>query len=305
VPEVSELTETKPLELPLPGGSDAATVTVRPLLTAELAMPPDFYDRPSSALGRLSTLITALRGPRDDWAKCPVPAFLVEHPTAGAFLIDTGLHRCCAQPDSANLGLLTRFTKITMNPEQSAVERLRARGIDPGSLKLVVMTHLHNDHASACSDFPNATFICDRAEWASANAKRAKWNGYVHTHFDLAIDWRLADYGSTPVESFAGFARTLDLFGDGSVRLISTPGHSAGHQSVLLRLAQGEMLVIGDAAPTEAILDGEAEPFLVEDGHLANRSIREIRSYRQLTPNALLVPGHDSAAWNRLDAVYG
>jgi len=199
---------------------------------------------------------------------------------------------------------MSRFSEVKMNPGQSAAERLEARGIKAESIGLVVMTHMHNDHTSACSDFPNATFVCDRAEWAAANAKRSEWKGYVRTHFDIAVDWRTVDYRSDSVESFAGFARTIDLFGDGSVRLISTPGHSRGHQSVLLRLAHSELLVVGDAAPTEAILDQDSLPLLAEDDHLSARSVREIRAYRRLTPKAVIVPGHDSEAWNQLSAVY-
>ena len=302
--EISDVTEARPLQLPMPGGSTGATVTVRPLLTAELALPPGFYDRPNSPFGRLGVFWGALRGPREDWAWCPVPVFLVEHPTAGQFMIDTGLHRCCAQPDSANLGRLTKFSKVRMNSGQSAAERLAARGVDPASIKLVVMTHLHNDHTSACTDFPNATFVCDRTEWIAAHARRGDWKGYVKTHFDIAVDWRTADYNSPSVESFAGLARTIDLFGDGSVRLVSTPGHSAGHQSVLLKLAQGELMVMGDAAPTLDILDGDKNPMLVEDAHLSNRSLRELRAYGRITPNAVMIAGHDSDAWNELADVY-
>lgn len=302
--EISATTEARPLQMPMPGGASDATVTVRPLLTAELALPPRFYDRPSGPIARIATILKSLRGPQDNWGWCPVPAFLVEHPTAGRFLIDTGLQRVCAQPGGANLGVLNRFSKVRMTPEQSAAERLSARGIDPASIRLVVMTHLHSDHASACSDFPNATFVCDRAEWIAAHGRRADWKGYIATHFDIAVDWRTVDYRSSRVESFAGFARTLDLFGDGSVRLVSTRGHSAGHQSVLLRLAHGEILVVGDAAPTMDILEGAKEPLLVEDAHLSNRTLREIRAYRRLTPKAVVIPGHDIDAWNALADVY-
>jgi N-acyl homoserine lactone hydrolase len=55
----------------------------------------------------------------------------------------------------------------------------------------------------------------------------------------------------------AGFSHTLDLLGDGSIRLVSTPGHSPGHLSVLLRAATGPVLVVGDATYTcRAIAEG-------------------------------------------------
>ncbi|MEI7889014.1 MAG: N-acyl homoserine lactonase family protein [Actinomycetes bacterium] len=297
--------DIKPLSLPLPGGSEGASVTVRPLLTAELAVPPGFFDAPTGRLGQLGLWLKMIRGAKPDWPNCPVPAYLVTHPTAGHFLIDTGLHRSCAQPGGGNLGKVGRFYRIEMNPGQSAAERLDSRGISPDSLNLVVMTHLHNDHASGCQDFANATFVCDALEWEAAHAKRSWLNGYETNQFDLAVDWRSVDYFSDDAEHFAGFSRTVDLFGDGSVRLISTPGHSAGHQSVLLRLDHGELLVVADAAATEATLEGDARPLLFDDRHRFERSLKELRGYRALTPNALLVPGHDGDAWAKLDAVYG
>ena len=106
------------------------------------------------------------------------------------------------------------------------------------------------------------------------------------------------------MQSFSGFARSFDVFGDGSVRLVSTPGHTPGHQSVVLRCGRGEVLVVGDAAYTEAELRGEARPILVRDGHLHRRSLREIAEYRRQTPDALLIPGHDPAFWPTLDPEY-
>ena len=192
-----------------------------------------------------------------------------------------------------------------MNPGQSAAERLGARGISPESIRLVVMTHLHNDHASACKDFPNATFVTDVKEWESAHERGGWQKGYVSEQFDLAVDWRSVDFFGEDAQHFAGFSRTVDLFGDGSVHLVSTPGHSNGHISVVLRLDHGEILVMGDAAPTLEILEGNARPLLHADEHQFQRSLREIRTYMTQTPNAVVIPGHDAEAWNRLDAVYG
>src|SRR5207302_8641251 len=111
--------------------------------------------------------------------------------------------------------------------------------------------------------------------------------------FDTAFDWRMLDYDADPVQSFATFAKSFDLFGDGSVRLVSTPGHTLGHQSVVLRTGSGEVLVVGDAAYTERELRGEVMPLIVADSHLHGRSLREMRRYVAQTPAAVVVPGHD------------
>jgi N-acyl homoserine lactone hydrolase len=94
------------------------------------------------------------------------------------------------------------------------------------------------------------------------------------------------------------------VFGDGSVRVVFTPGHTMGHMSVVLRTAKGEVLVAGDAIFMHRTLEDDHLPGLVADEHLFRRSLREIRQYRKETPDALVIPGHDWEAWQALDASY-
>jgi N-acyl homoserine lactone hydrolase len=175
--------------------------------------------------------------------------------------------------------------------------------VQPNEVKVVIITHLHIDHASAVSEFPQAAFILDRREWAAA-VEGGTLKGYHHRQFDHAFDWRTVDYGSDPVQSFSAFAQSLDVFGDGSVRLVSTPGHTLGHQSVVLRTGTGEVLVVGDAAFTMAALRGDAMPLLIHDRHLYERSRREILRYTEQTPEAVVIPGHDYDLLPRLRPVY-
>jgi glyoxylase-like metal-dependent hydrolase (beta-lactamase superfamily II) len=276
---------------------------LHPILTGEIRFPRAHIDRPSGPLARARTAAQVL-GPRTHWIWLPVPAFLVEHPVVGPILIDTGLHPSCVSDVTANMGRMGRVPYlIRMNHDQALRVQLPARGIQPSEVRVVIMTHLHVDRASAVSEFPNAMFVVDRREWASAAQGGAR-RGYHPRQFDHAFDWRALDYGSDPVESFAGFAQTFDLFGDGSLRTISTPGHTLGHQSVVLRTGSGEVLVAGDAASTERSLLGDAEPLRAHDEHLYRRSLREIQRYREQTPDAVVITGHDPDAWPSLKPVY-
>ena len=84
------------------------------------------------------------------------------------------------------------------------------------------------------------------------------------------------------------------------MRLVSTPGHSPGHQSVLVRLPDGrEALLCGDAAATLAEVEGGAAGEDPADEHLHRRSLSEIRRYVEMTPSAVVVPGHDPEAVTR------
>jgi glyoxylase-like metal-dependent hydrolase (beta-lactamase superfamily II) len=175
--------------------------------------------------------------------------------------------------------------------------------MEPSQVKVVVMTHLHIDHASAVSEYPDSTFVVSAAEWAAAS-EQGQRHGYRKRQFDHGFDWRLLDFEGRDTESFSGFARSFDLFGDGSVRTVYTPGHTLGHMSVVLRTARGEVLVAGDAIYLRRTLADTHLPYRTEDEHLFRRSLREIRQYTTETPEALIVPGHDWDAWHELEPVY-
>ena len=296
-------TEARPAALPLRGGSSGAAVRVHPILTGEMHAPPAHTARPSGALAR-PRIAAQMVGSRRRWNWLPVPAFLVEHPTAGAILIDTGLHPVCERDVGANMGRAGKLLyEVRMEHDQALRFRLPALGFQTAEITFVIITHLHVDHASAVSEFPQATFLIDRREWEAA-ADGGALQGYHQRQFDHAFEWRTVDYDGEAVESFAGFGRTLDLFGDGAVRLVSSPGHTPGHQSVLLRTAHGEVLIAGDAAYTEEELRGRDRPLVVADEHLRRRSIREIAQYRRQTPDAVVILSHDWNKWPQLKAVY-
>jgi glyoxylase-like metal-dependent hydrolase (beta-lactamase superfamily II) len=295
--------EPRPASLPLPGGQQGATVRLEPLLTGTAKSPPAFFVAEDGRLGWRKAL--GLGVPRDQWLPFPVPAFLVHHPGAGPLLVDTGLHPSVAVKPTSNLGRVSAyvFKDLEMRPEQAVSAQLRARGIAAAQIGTVVMTHLHTDHASAIAEFPDATFVVSSAEWAAAT-DQGVLHGYVRRQFDHAFDYRTLDFDGPETASFSGFGRTYDLFGDGSVRVAFTPGHTLGHMSVILRLSEREVLLAGDAIYLERNLTEQRLPYRVEDEHLYRRSLRELELYRREAPSALIVPGHDMEHWRTLDGVY-
>lgn len=296
--------EPRPAELPLPGGRDGATVRLHPLLSGEMLAPPGLLERPKGRAKLLRAFGTGRS--RGDWIWLPVPAFLVEHPGAGPLLVDTGLHPSVAIDAAQSFGsLAARFNEFRFEPAQAVAAHLRDRQVHPADVRVVVMTHLHTDHASGVSEFPDATFVVDRREWEGAARPRGTMRGYRPAQFDHGFDWRAVDYEAGDVDSFATFGASLDLFGDGSVRLVATPGHTAGHQSLVLRLRGREALLCGDAAYTlRAISDETVTPLIMDDEHRWRRSLREIRRFVERTPGVVVIPGHDPDTWPRLDAVY-
>jgi glyoxylase-like metal-dependent hydrolase (beta-lactamase superfamily II) len=292
--------EPRPLNEPLPGGSSGASVVVEPLKVGEVQNP---RGRIESTGGRLAGLhMLGLGTPRSKWLWLPVPAFLIRHPTAGPFLVDTGLHPSVSAKPSANLGrILARYVRPRLEPGHDLPAQLRERGIEARDIRLVVMTHLHYDHASGMAEFPGAAFILTDHEWEAATSdRRPLLRAYRPPQYDYAFDYRTVSYETGPITSYSSFGQTFDLFGDGSVRLVSTPGHSAGHQSVLARLRDRDLLIAGDLVYTRGQLEGRAEQPNPVDPHTLRRSLQELRLFHRQYPDAVIIPGHDPDDWPNL-----
>jgi glyoxylase-like metal-dependent hydrolase (beta-lactamase superfamily II) len=102
--------------------------------------------------------------PKSKWTWVPVPCFLVEHPTAGPFLIDTGLPPAASHDVRAALGRRAAIVyDIRMEDGWAVTDQLVSRGLDPLGIGLVVLTHMHQDHVGAVAQLPRATFIVDGA----------------------------------------------------------------------------------------------------------------------------------------------
>jgi N-acyl homoserine lactone hydrolase len=295
--------ETRRLVEPLAGGRAGATVTVEPLKVGEFQVPPAYLE----GANRLTALrMLGIGVPRSKWHWIPVPAFVIRHPSVGVFVVDTGLHPSVVAKPAENLGrLVTSFGKPRLAAGEDLPARLRAEGVDSKAVRLVVMTHMHFDHTSTMTEFAGATFVVSEDEWVAASTDaRPFMRGYRPAHYDYAFDYRTLSYDSDRVDSYASFGRTFDLFGDGSVRLASTPGHTAGHQSVICRLIDRDLVIAGDAVYTYAQLDGGTEPPRPVDLHNWRRSLRELQLFARNYPQAVVIPGHDPQLFERLEKSY-
>jgi glyoxylase-like metal-dependent hydrolase (beta-lactamase superfamily II) len=297
--------EAKPLHEPLAGGTPGGTVAVEPIVAGHTNLPLMAMESPGGRFVKLKYMRAMLTGKPP--LTIPIPAFLIRHPSAGAILVDTGLHPSIATDGSENFGkLATRVGKPTLKPDEDVPAQLRKRGLDPGEIPIVVMTHMHLDHTSAISEFPNSTFVVSEDEWeAAATGPQPFLNGYRRAHFDYAFDYRTVDFDRGGIGSYATFGRTFDLFDDGSVRLAFTPGHSAGHMSVIARLEERDFVIGGDAMYTSRQLEGDAplppRPF---DAHNFRRSLQELKLFHREFPQAVITPGHDPDFYSRIDARY-
>ncbi len=291
-------------EIPLPGAQPDASVVLHPLLCAEVTGPPGWFHRSGGRAAGLKAFGVGV--PQAELIQVPIVAFLIEHPTAGAVLVDTGFHSSALTDPRQNLGWLGALMSrgLKMEPSQTAAAQCTSRGVDPQEVRFIVMTHLHFDHASALVDFPAATVLVSELEWQAANARTSTFGGYCKAQLDPGLSYKTVDFGSAAACRRGPFERTLDLFGDGSIALVDTPGHSAGHMSVIARLAEREALLAGDAIYTMATLRDGERPWRVQNEARFEKSVQALRAYDEQNPQSLIIPGHDMAAWKELDPIY-
>ena len=219
----------------------------------------------------------------------PVPWFLIKHP-AGNVVIDGGNAIEAAIDKRGHWGAVVDAYDPVMQVSENCVDQLKSVGVDPQSVRYVLQSHLHLDHTGAIGHFPKAQIICQRAEydyafkphWFSAGA-------YIRADFDRpGLNWK-----------FLGgeYTDNYDLFGDGVIRMIFTPGHAPGHQSFLITLPRtGPVLLTIDAAYTLDHWENKALPGLVVSSADAANSVAKLRRIASDT-NAMVVTGHDPVNW--------
>jgi glyoxylase-like metal-dependent hydrolase (beta-lactamase superfamily II) len=204
----------------------------------------------------------------------PVPAYLIDHPK-GRALFDTGLGLRFRRPVGAPLEGAADFDESA-----DIAARLRAMDIDPASIDWIINSHLHVDHAGGNVFIPNATMVVQAKEWEWA---RSGADSFCDpTEFD--IGHRMLKVNGEH-----------DLFGDGSVVLFPSPGHTPGHQCARVRLPAGDVILAADCCNMRASLDEMRLPDHIHDRDAALATLRRLRDLREA--GARIFYGHDPEFW--------
>ena len=227
-----------------------------------------------------ATLIQGQQGPM----RIPVAAFLIEHPN-GIAVFDTGMH-----PELVRTKERMRSTAELFEVEQSEAwtltGQLEVAGVAPEDVAIAVVSHLHFDHCGGLGQVPDARLVVQSDEWTAASDEGLiDFGVYNPGDFDLGHDRHLVD-------------GEHDLFGDGSVRLIPTPGHTPGHQSMLI---EGRLLLVGDACYCRLALDLDALPPFAADEARQRAGFSWLR--QQEAAGIDLVFSHDPEQWASLPTV--
>ena len=270
------------------------------MVTGELPMPAAYAYREGHPALAVARVLRAALLPGGEMLRSPCLAYVIRHPAAGAILVDTGFHPEATSDRRRDFGpamrLMFRALEVADTPY---VDQLRRLGVEPDEVERVVMTHLHVDHTSGMRLLPNARFVMSNDEWRGAHRRGAARNGFIAHHLPEESRLELIDF-ERDGERLGPFERTLDLLGDGSIRLVSTPGHTEGHLSLLVRTTGRQVLLVGDAAYTVRSIGEQIAPLLTVDRERYARSLAELKAFMDQEPDAIVVPSHDPSAWKRL-----
>ncbi|MCT4633005.1 MAG: N-acyl homoserine lactonase family protein [Firmicutes bacterium] len=229
---------------------------------------------------------TAGRGVGDPF-EVPVPFFLIEHKD-GYVLFDTGNAYETIHNKHEHWGDVVAAYDPVMTEDQWVVNAIQKVGVKPEDIKYVILSHLHLDHAGGVGHFPNAKYIVQRKELHFAYVPDFYMKGaYIRKDFDKDVDWYILEgYDSD----------NFDVFGDGKIIVKFTPGHTPGHQSVLLNLEKsGPMLLTADSCYTTENIDENVLPGLVADPVSTVRTIEKFRFMRN--QGVTVITGHDPESW--------
>ncbi len=217
--------------------------------------------------------------------KIPVTGAFIEMADGEHILFDTGMlpHACA---DAGELST-ARFREMIAryDPEDDLLHRLGELGRTPADVRMVVNSHFHWDHAGGNRLFPHARFLVQSSEYRFARhpdgfIKRP----YERAYFDCGIDYELLN-GDTLIKP--------------GVAALTTPGHTPGHQSLMLRLPSGGVMILtGDAVFCPANLDPDLPP---GNAHTTEHAIASIARLRLLTEflGGALVICHDPDFWTK------
>lgn len=227
----------------------------------------------------------------------PVLCWAIEHPE-GVVLVDTGELAAAAGPGyfpwwHPYFRFANRFE---IGPEDEVGPQLERAGLSAGDVRRVVLTHLHTDHAGGLGYFPKAEVVIHRPEYEAALKPSGRVLGYLPGHWPSWLKPRLMDFDGAAV---LGGLPSVPVTDAGDVLMVSTPGHTDGHMSVVVLDGDRPVFLAGDVSYNEgAMLDGAVDGVSAHED-VARRTLAAVKEY-VTSAGATYLPTHDPGSVARL-----
>jgi N-acyl homoserine lactone hydrolase len=218
----------------------------------------------------------------------PVSTYFIEHPK-GKILVDTGWSEEMRVNQRKHLGWFSNaMYQGSLPAGESIRERLESLGVKDSELDYVLLTHLHSDHVSGVKHVQHArNILTSEQEWTASQRDfgyiRSMWQGVPIQTFALE---------TIP---FGPYNKGIDLFQDGSIYLVHTPGHSKGQFSVMIQTLEGWVLLVSDVGYAERSWKEFVLPGITPLAEEAARSLRWVQEFSRRDDCRAVLANHDPA----------
>ena len=183
------------------------------------------------------------------------------------------------------------MTAPKVAPKVSLVDQLAQLNLKPEQIKYVGISHYHPDHTGQVGSFPQATLLIGKGDWDAISSPKPG-PGVNAAAF---TNWTKGEGKVEPQ------AQDKDVFGDGSVIMLYTPGHTPGHHSLLVKLQSGNFLITGDAAHFRENWDSDGVPAFNFD---RAQTVASLERLKKIAANfkATVIIQHDARDIDKLPA---
>jgi len=217
----------------------------------------------------------------------PDSCYLIRH--GDTFMLwDTGLNPRLAHRGEQKVGTHA----VTL--DETLPEQLARLGLVPRDIAIVALSHAHFDHVGGAVSFPRAVLLIGRKDYDALTGDPASLTSHPQDLIDGLAPWIS---GGSRKDLLDG---NRDIFGDGSVIMLNTPGHTAGHHSLLVRLHHmGAIVLTGDLWDRAGEYDSIASPRNAADPAASAASIRYVKALVAET-RATVIISHEVADVGKL-----
>lgn len=211
--------------------------------------------------------------------------YLIRH-AKGWMLWDTGISDLVAASPN---GVTSPNGLITAHMPKPLAESLREIGVAPADIRFLAMSHTHADHSGNANLFTAATLYMQENEYDAAFGPEPQKFGFA-----------AANYGRLSANPVVKLNGDYDVFGDGTVVIKSTPGHTIGHQSLFVRLPRtGPVVLSGDMAHLLENWEQARVPGMNVNPEQSTKSMQAMRAFIAQTGAQLWI-NHDKAQNSRI-----